>query len=85
MKVVDARGLSCPQPVIQAGKAIDAGEFPIQVLVDTVTAQENVRRMALKTGCRVTVEAASDATRLTITRSTAGHDSSISSGPVCHL
>ena len=34
---VDARGLSCPQPVILARKAVQAGEFPIAVLVETVT------------------------------------------------
>ena len=34
---VDARGLSCPQPVILARKAIEAGRFPIEVLVETVT------------------------------------------------
>lgn len=68
MKVVDARGLSCPQPVIQARKAIDAGEFPVQVLVDTATARENVQRMALKAGFQVTIADEDDATRLTINR-----------------
>jgi len=55
-KTVDARGLSCPQPVILARKAIAAGEFPIEVLVETVTSRENVRRMAEKAGCTVRVE-----------------------------
>jgi tRNA 2-thiouridine synthesizing protein A len=54
--VVDARGLSCPQPVLQAKKAIEAGRFPIEVLVDTVTSRENVRRMSEKAGLRVRVE-----------------------------
>jgi TusA-related sulfurtransferase len=53
--VVDARGLSCPQPVILARKAIDAGDFPVEVLVETVTSRENVRRMAERAGCRVSV------------------------------
>jgi len=52
---VDARGLSCPQPVILAKKAIEAGGFPIEVQVDSVTSRENVRRMAEKNGCAVTV------------------------------
>ncbi len=55
MTRVDARGLSCPQPVILARKAIDAGQFPIEVVVDTATARENVRRMAQKAGCTVMV------------------------------
>lgn len=53
---VDARGLSCPQPVLQAKKAIESGKFPIEVWVDTVTSRENVRRMSEKVGLRVRVE-----------------------------
>lgn len=34
-KNVDARGLSCPQPVILSQKAIQAGDFPVEVFVDT--------------------------------------------------
>jgi tRNA 2-thiouridine synthesizing protein A len=55
-KVVDARGLSCPQPVILTRKAMEAGEFPIEVLVETVTSRENVRRVAEKAGLQVQVE-----------------------------
>ena len=68
MKTVDARGLSCPQPVILARKAIEAGQFPIEVLVETVTSRENVRRMAEKTGCKVAVAQAGDEFRLTLTK-----------------
>lgn len=53
MKEVDARGLSCPQPVILATKAIKEQEFPFAVLVDTVTSRENVTRIAEKKGCAV--------------------------------
>lgn len=65
---VDARGLSCPQPVILSKKAIEAGQFPIEVLVDTVTSRENVRRMAEGAGCRVQVEQTGDEFKLTISR-----------------
>ncbi len=65
---VDARGLSCPQPVILAKKAIEAAQFPIEVLVDTVTSRENVRRMAENTGCKVQVEQSGDEFKLTITK-----------------
>jgi len=64
--VVDARGLSCPQPVLQARKAIESGQFPIEVLVDTVTARENVRRMAEKTGLRVRIEQVGEEFRLVL-------------------
>lgn len=55
-QLVDARGLSCPQPVLLTKKAMAAGQFPIEVLVDTVTSRENVRRMAEASGCTVQVE-----------------------------
>ena len=68
MKTVDARGLSCPQPVILARKAIDEGHFPVEVLVETVTSRENVRRAAAKMGCRVEVEDRGDDFKLTLSR-----------------
>lgn len=48
---VDARGLSCPQPVLMTLdeiKKIDKGE--IVVLVDTETSKENVTRAASSQG-----------------------------------
>ena len=64
---VDARGLSCPQPVLLAKKAIEKGEFPIEVLVDTVTSCENVRRMAESRNKQVKVEESEDEFLLMIT------------------
>jgi tRNA 2-thiouridine synthesizing protein A len=63
---VDARGLSCPQPVILAKKAIDGGVFPVEVRVDSVTSRENVRRMAEKNGCTVSVAGQDDECTLTL-------------------
>jgi tRNA 2-thiouridine synthesizing protein A len=65
---VDARGLSCPQPVILARKAITAAQSPIEVLVDTVTSRENVRRMAKGAGCTVQIEPLAGDFKLIITR-----------------
>ena len=46
-KTVDARGLSCPEPVLLAKQAIDSLDTgTIEVIVDTVTSRENVSRMA---------------------------------------
>ena len=64
---VDARGLSCPQPVILTRNAIKQGAFPIEVLVETVTSRENVKRAAEKLGCAVQVEDLGGAFRLTLT------------------
>ena len=44
MKTIDARGLSCPEPVIRT------------VMVDNVTAKENVSRFALHQGYKVSVK-----------------------------
>ena len=60
IKTIDARGLSCPQPVILARKAITEGEFPIELLVETATSRDNVCRMAEKSGCTVTVTPVAD-------------------------
>ncbi len=65
---VDARGLSCPQPVIMAQKAIDGGNFPIEVYVDTVTSRENVRRMAERLGCKVEIALQDDEFKLVLTK-----------------
>ena len=51
---VDARGLSCPQPVILTMDEIKNGSNPeIIVLVDTDTSKENVKRAAESQGCRI--------------------------------
>ena len=65
---VDARGFSCPQPVILTRNAIKAGDFPIEVLVETVTSRENVRRAAEKLGCAVLVEEMGEEYKLTLTK-----------------
>ena len=65
---VYARGLSCPQPVILARNAIQKGDFPIEVLVETVTSRENVRRMSEKVGCKVAVEDMGDEFKLILTK-----------------
>jgi len=41
---IDARGLSCPQPVVLTQKAIKSGSTDFQVTVDSVVSKENVIR-----------------------------------------
>ncbi|WP_321992182.1 sulfurtransferase TusA family protein [Marispirochaeta aestuarii] len=69
MKEVDARGLSCPQPVIITTDAIREGLFPFSVLVDTVTSRENVSRIAEKKGCTVESSEEGEGFRMVISRS----------------
>lgn len=50
MKTVDARGLSCPEPVLLSKQAAKEGEFPFCVLVDDITPFENIQRFAVNNG-----------------------------------
>ena len=50
MKKIDARGLSCPEPVIMTKNAMASREAAYEVLVDNVTAKENVSRFAVHQG-----------------------------------
>jgi TusA-related sulfurtransferase len=47
---IDARGLSCPQPVLLAKKGIEKNPSGIQVLVDNTTARDNISRFAGNSG-----------------------------------
>ena len=44
MKIIDARGLSCPEPVILTRQAMASGEYQYQGIVDNNTSKENVSR-----------------------------------------
>lgn len=48
MKIIDARKMNCPQPVILTKKQIDAGENQITIIVDNETAKSNVIKFASK-------------------------------------
>ena len=53
--VVDARGLSCPQPVLMTMNEINTVKGgQIVILVDTDTSKENVSRAAKTQGWQVT-------------------------------
>ncbi len=58
-KVVDCRGLACPQPVIQTKKAMAESE-QVTTIVDNDAAMMNVSRMAEKEGYSVEAEAKDD-------------------------
>ncbi len=51
---VDARGLSCPQPVLMAlAKIKETGSGEIEVLVDNEVSRENVSRAATGQGWQI--------------------------------
>jgi TusA-related sulfurtransferase len=68
--IVDARGLSCPQPVLMTLdeiKKVAKGE--IEVLVDTDTSKENVMRAATSQGCQIhEVSSEGEGYRISITK-----------------
>ena len=55
MKTLDARGLSCPEPVIMIRKAMASTEKKYEMIVDNQTSKENVTRYAEHQGYKVTV------------------------------
>ena len=55
MKTIDARGLSCPEPVIMTRKALLSGEQSYEVLVDNPASRETVTRHAEHQGYSVSV------------------------------
>lgn len=54
--IVDARGLSCPEPVILAKNEADKGTKNFTVLVDIEVAKENVTRMLENAGYKVAIK-----------------------------
>lgn len=55
-KVIDARGLLCPEPVLLTKKAIDGQESgSLKVLVDNTAAKENVTRLCENKGWTVKI------------------------------
>ena len=66
-KIVEARGLACPQPVVLTRKALQESDAVITI-VDNETAKSNVSRMAAKQGCQVSVEEREDGFHVHLTR-----------------
>jgi TusA-related sulfurtransferase len=57
-KTVDARGLSCPEPVMMTREALAALKTgTVEVLVDSGTSRDNVRRLAERFGWVAAVNA----------------------------
>ena len=69
MIVVDAQGLSCPEPVMLAKKAAqDNPSQDVQVLVDNATARDNITRMARGINRTVSVQETDGVYTLTLAK-----------------
>ena len=55
MTTIDARGLSCPEPVILLSQAMKSGENAYEITVDNRVSKENVTRYAEHQGYKVSV------------------------------
>ena len=65
--VVDARGLSCPEPVILTKKAFSTNDA-FTVLVDNEVAKENVSRFCENKNAKITVVAEGDDWKIDISK-----------------
>jgi len=67
MQVIDARGLSCPQPVLLVKKAIDSnGDSEFKVLVDEMAAFENISTLARSSNWTVSHRRQGDSIEMTL-------------------
>ena len=66
---VDARGFSCPMPVVMVQKAVKSGSpAALEVLVDNQCSVENVTRFAENGGYKVSVQPDGSDFRLTLSK-----------------
>ena len=66
--MLDARGLSCPEPVVMIRKAMMSKASEYTMVVDNPTAKENVTRYAEHQGYKVEVAVNGDEYTLTMTK-----------------
>ena len=58
-RIVDARTLACPQPVLLTKKALEEAD-EVTTIVDNEAARENVSRLGKSQGCEVSIEPKQD-------------------------
>ena len=68
MEKLDARGLSCPEPVIMIRKALQFKGKAYEMVVDNPASRENVTRYAEHEGYRVSVSERGGEYVLTMTK-----------------
>lgn len=68
MEKLDARGLSCPEPVILIRKAMLSGGVAYEMVVDNPASRENVTRYAQHQGYTVSVAERDGEYTLTMTK-----------------
>ncbi len=72
-KVIDARGLSCPEPVVRTRQAMrQSAATDLTVVVSEQVSAENIQRMATTSGWKVAMDRQSDEIWLLLTRPSEG-------------
>lgn len=66
--IIDARGRSCPEPVIMLQSAMKENSNNLVVLVDTQVAIENITRFAKNKGFQVSTDNKKDEFKITLKR-----------------
>lgn len=74
MKLVDARGLACPQPVLLTKKEADSGELKITIIVDNDTAKQNVTKFGTKLQYDIKSENKEDGIYITLSKTNERED-----------
>ncbi len=70
-KVVDCRGLSCPQPVIETKQALEKSKR-VTIICDNSAARDNVARFGQSQGGSVTIDEKKDGIYITIEKGKLG-------------
>ena len=68
METLDARGLSCPEPVVMMRQALVEKPAAARMIVDAVAARENVTRYAKSQGYDVAITEGDGEWTLDVTR-----------------
>ena len=68
MKIIDARGPSCPEPVVLLRSAMASNENSYQIIVDNHASRENTTRYAQHQGYQVSVSEQDGEWTLTFTK-----------------
>ncbi len=64
-KIIDARNLSCPQPVMLTAEALNTAN-EVVTIVNSTSGKENVSRFGKSQGCNVSVEQKEDGVYVTL-------------------
>ena len=68
MQTIDARGLSCPEPVLRVQNALKQDAAGVEILVDKMACVENIRRFAAARGYALDTEASGQEYRMRLTK-----------------